>query len=137
MEEITQAAPAAVGALAGGGGVIWFAKMAFRRMILQYDKRHDQAQTDITALRKELADSEKNVAVLQAMFAEVKTMRVEVQGALSKLEGELNTRLTATTENLDELRADLFVAHERLRLLASGDNDLSKIQKPQIVKRRL
>lgn len=145
---VTNAVPTAIGAGVGGGGVLWFAKMSFRRMISQYDKKHDSHESSLTKLREaheadldklrdSLADAKTQVAVLLAVIEDTKRVRVDVQGAISKLEGEFNSRLNAALENTDELRADLFVAHERIRLIASGDTDLSKIQKPNIVKRRL
>ncbi len=148
MDEIAQALPTAAGAAVGGGGVFWFAKLSFRRMISQYDKKHDAHEAslqklrdlheaDLDKLKDSLANATTQVAVLLAIIEDTKRVRIEVQGAISKLEGEFTSRLAAMQENTDELRADLFVAHERIRLLATGDNDLSKIQKPQIVKRRL
>lgn len=136
MDALNQAAPAAIGAVAGGGGVLWIAKLLLGRMIEQYDKRHDDHQNKLERLAAQLADSEKTVAVLLAMFNDAKTLRVEMQALVSKLQGELETKHISTVEQVADLRADVFVAHERIRLLATGDEDITKVQKPNNIKRR-
>lgn len=138
IEELTAVAPAAtaaVGALAGGGGVAWLAKVLFSRMINQYDKRLDDQDERAEKLTEKLADAKESIAVLRAMFDDTKTMRTDFQAQVSKLEGEFKTRIAQATGEINDLRVDLYVAHERIRLLATGDTDLSKITKPEKIRR--
>lgn len=137
LDAVNQAAPAAVGAIAGGGGVLWIAKLLLGRMIEQYDKRHDDHASEQKKLSDRLAEAHTQIEVLKALFQDAKNLRVETQEKISKLEGQMEAKQNALLEEIRELRADVFVAHERIRYLASGNDDIETIQKPSNVKRRV
>lgn len=137
MENLGEVAPAAIGAAAGGGGVLWLAKMLLTRLLTQFDKKHDDHEDKLEKLSEKLAESQLQVAVLNAMFAEAKQLRVEVSEKMNRMQGEIEAKYLALTSEVKELRVDTFVAHERVRLLASGDLDISKVQKPDHITKRV
>lgn len=154
MDELTQAAPAAVGAIAGGGGVTLWAKLLFHRLISQYDKRLDgidsainnmaaanalalkEMQSRIDTLKDRLADATAQARVFETLLKQATDLKPDLTGQIEKLRGEIETKQGSLADDVDDLRRDVFVAHERVRLLASGDTDLSKIQKPQTISKR-
>lgn len=136
LESLPEAGPAAVGAIAGGGGVFWLAKFLLSRTIKQYDKNHEEHAQKLEKLSDKLIESQMQVAVLTSMFNEAKNIRLEISEKLVRVQGELETKYAATYSEVNDLRLDMFVAHERLRLLASGDNEITKIKKPESINRR-
>lgn len=158
IEEINQAVPAVGGAVAGGGAVFLFAQAMLKRLIRQYDEKHKEHDTRIQSqataydskiekvdseyaakvekLTDKLSTAQGEVAVLKAAIDDLKHLRADVATQTSRLQGELETKFQMLLDEVAELRADVFVAHERIRLVASGDMDLTKISKPERVRRR-
>ncbi len=142
-----QLGTAAVGALGGGAGVVWLAKLLLGRMIAQYDKRHDEharrlestgdeLTTKLERVTERLGEALTRVAVLEAVLEDARKLRVEVERAVARLRGEGEARHAAAVGELEDLRADVYVAHRRLELLAGGDSEIEKVQKPQRVSKR-
>lgn len=129
MPEIATHAVAAVGA---GGGVLWLARVLFKRMIDQYDKRHEEHAQALASVVKDLHAALTRLAVLEAVLADARAIRSE----LAAQRAELETRHAATVEEVRDLRADVWVAHERVRLLADGDVEIDKVKKPERMSRR-
>ncbi len=132
----SQVVPAALGALGGGAGVVWLAKLLIGRMITQYDKRHEEHAKKLDRLVEALNAALTRVAVLEAVLEDARRLRLEVEERVSKLRGELEAKHAGTVEEVADLRTDLWVAHERVRRLAGGDVDIEKIQKPERIARR-
>ena len=154
IEELGQAMPAVLGAVTGGGGVLAIAKLMLTRMVSQYDKKIEDLENKIERanenqdaadrgvadlvmkLTEKLHDSELEIAVITALFSDTKNLRIELQALVSRIQGELESKTLAVWDQVDSLLIDLYVAHERIRLISKGDTDIDKVQRPEKVRRR-
>lgn len=130
LENLPEIAPAAIGAAAGGSGAFGIAKILLNRMLSQYDKKHDDHATKIDLLTDKLAAATMQIAVLQTVLEDARTLRIQLESRIAGLRSEMETRNSVALDELSDLRSDVYVAHERLRLLSKGDTDFSKIVKP-------
>lgn len=136
-----------VGAAGGGLGVLWLARILFKRMIDQYDKRHDEQakklervaekfETSFGELRERLgsalSDLKTKVAVVETMIGDTRALRGDVQSSVAVVQqslANLKAAVDGSVKDVDDLRHDVFVAHRRIEILATGDTDISKIQR--------
>lgn len=133
---ITDAIPGAAGAVAGGTGVAWLTKVLLGRMITQNDKRHDHHARKIDASLQKLNDQATKIAVLESHLEDARRLRIDLEQRFASLRGEYEAKFEAVIDEVQNLRRDVWVAHERLRSLAAGDLEISKIQAPPVVRRR-
>lgn len=121
MSQLIEAMPSVLGALLGGGFTGWIAKYTFTRITQKIDELEKQANSDNV-----------RIAVLESLLADAKTLRAEV----SVQRGQFETRFDDVREEVDDLRRDVYVAHERVRLLAQDDKDFTKVKTPIKIRRR-
>lgn len=136
QELIGEALPGAVGAVTGGGIVAWLTKLLLGRMITQYDKRHDTHTRKIDALAEKLNLVATRLAVLETVLQDTRQLRIDLEQRFASLRGEQEAKHGSLHEELSDLRRDVYVAHERVRALATGDMEISKITAPPVVRRR-
>lgn len=136
QELMSDALPGAVGAVTGGGIVAWLTKLLLGRMISQYDRRHDQHARKIEAVAEKLNSLATRLAVLETVLQDTRQLRIDLEQRFASLRGEQDAKHVALSDEISELRRDIFVAHERVRALALGDTEISKIQAPPVVRRR-
>lgn len=133
MDDMIQSLVAAV---AGGGGVAWLSRVLLGRMVSDYDKRHENHGDKIESMSEKVSASTIRIAVLESILEDTRRLRIDLEQRASSMRGEFESRFQTAFEEMESLRRDLFVAHERIRLLASGDSDLSKVQAPAAARRR-
>lgn len=105
-------------ATAGGGGLLYGAVKFFTaRLITQIDK-----------IGEKLAKLEIQTAVMSSQITELQKMGVLI--------GRLEASASTGADDLVDLRVDIFMAHERIRYLASGQTDFSQIQTPPKIRRK-
>jgi hypothetical protein len=126
IQALTDAISTALAA-AGGGGVFYAISKFFAVRAFEKQDQHNQ----------KLIQMEIRLAVLEAALEDCKSIRRDLEAGLGHLRGEVRASLDRQLEDLDDLKKDVFVAHERVRMIASGDTDISKVSTPQKIRRRI
>lgn len=127
---------AAVSGALGAGGAAWISRLLFARMISSYDQLNAKQDQKLEELMKELSHARERLAVLDAFLVDARALRKDMEATAGTIRGEMQARDCYNQEDIASLRRDLYIAHERIRSLACGENDFSKIHVPEKINRR-
>lgn len=129
FQALTDGIWAALAAAGGGGLFIGICKYLVTRAISQHDEQQKE-------LIKTVGDLQVKIAVLESNRLDAKRLEKQIAIHLGKLRGRADAHAKATSKEVEDLRIDLSVAHDRIRLLAAGDTDFSKVRAPDKMRRR-
>lgn len=136
VQTASEVIPGALGAVAGGGGVAWLTRVLLQRLIGQYDKILAGQSKKLEYLNEKFAAAQTEIAVLKSHLEDARRLRIDLEQRFASLKGEHDAKVESIRDEINELRRDIFIAHERIRAVANGDQEISKIQAPPIVRRR-
>lgn len=104
---------------ASGGFVLWFAKVMARRLIAQYDKKHEEHEKRHQALADKMSDSVTElklaIARLEPMVAAAMTIRGDLKSAqdnlavLKHIVGKTNQDLNKAYSEIRSLQKNTII----------------------------
>ena len=101
-----QALSTAIGAGAGGGIVLWFAKGMATRLIAQYDKKHEAHEAASMAMLVKLTSVETSLSFIKELTMSVSGVRELIDSLrkdVNNIGNKMRTRDEAFSERLERL----------------------------------